>query len=145
MASLSRTWTTAGRVGRVGNLPVRPILAMLLLLVILAAAAFWAFTNGLLGQRQAAVTYQSAPVSRGNVVSSIAATGPITSPVSLPLTFKSSGKLVELLVKIGDKVAVGQTARSARHDRPGCPGSSGPGDAGSEPGQLRQACSGADR
>src|SRR5688572_27166485 len=108
MATLSRTWTTAGRVGRVGNLPVRPILATLLLLIILAAAAFWAFTTGLLGQRQAAVTYQSAPVSRGNVVSSIAATGPITSPVSLPLTFKSSGKLVELQVKIGDKVTVGQ-------------------------------------
>src|SRR2546423_15593588 len=98
MALASRTWTA---VGRVGNLPIRPIFILLLLVLILAAGAAWAFANGLLGQRQAAVTYQSAPVARGNVVSSIAATGPITSPVSLPLTFKSSGKLLELLVKIG--------------------------------------------
>src|SRR5262245_6621011 len=104
MAFASRTWTT---VGRVGNLPIRPIFILMLLVLALAAAAAWAFATGLLGQRQAPVTYQSASVVRGNIVSSIAATGPITSPVSLPLTFKSSGKLLELLVKIGDKVAVG--------------------------------------
>ena len=77
MAFASRTWTTAGRVG---NLPIKPILAMLLLVAILAAAALWAFTNGLIGQRQSTVTYQSVAVSRGNVVSSIAATGvPVSS------------------------------------------------------------------
>src|SRR5262245_58649031 len=108
MASLSGTWTTTGRAGRIGNLPIRPILGMLLLLAILAAAAFWAFSQGLLGQRPATITYQSAPVSRGNIVSSIAATGPITSPISLPLTFKSNGRLIDLQVKIGDKVTVGQ-------------------------------------
>ena len=44
----------------------------------------------------------------GEIRSTISATGPITNPASLPLTFKSSGKLVDLRVQVGDRVTAGQ-------------------------------------
>src|SRR5688500_13677853 len=104
MARAASTWPTIWRSQR---LPPRPLLLLLLLLT-LAAIVGSAYGLGLIGQQSNAVTYQSAPATRGSVVSAITATGPITSPSSLPLTFKSSGKLTEVNVKVGDKVTAGQ-------------------------------------
>src|SRR3954453_10945831 len=105
MAFAPAHWPTVWRSQR---FPPRGVLLLLLALIV-AAAAVWGYVNGLFGQRQStAPVYQTAPVARGNLVSSIAATGPISSPSSLPLTFKSSGKLLELLIKVGDRVAAGQ-------------------------------------
>jgi HlyD family secretion protein len=54
------------------------------------------------------VTFQTTTVSRGHVALSVTATGPIATISSLPLTFKTSGKLADLKVYVGDKVAKGQ-------------------------------------
>src|SRR5207249_3123582 len=74
----------------------------------LLAVTAWAIYNGVVAQRQAVPTYQTAQVTRGNLVAAVSATGPITSPTSLPLTFKANGRLAELDVAVGDKVVAGQ-------------------------------------
>src|SRR4051794_19290460 len=52
--------------------------------------------------RQQALTYETAPVTQGDLVTSLSATGPITNPQSIALGFKSSGKLAEMNVALGD-------------------------------------------
>ncbi len=82
-----------------------PLLTMLVLFV--AGGALGACSALGIGQR-AALTYQTATVERGNLEIVIAASGPITSAASLPLNFSSSGRLVEMNVKEGDRVKAGQ-------------------------------------
>src|SRR6476659_2740489 len=86
--------------------PSRLILLLLGALLLLGGGLAWYM--GLIGTRQQALVYQSAPVERGNLIVAIGATGPITSPSMLPLTFKSAGKLIELDVAVGDKVTAGE-------------------------------------
>src|SRR5690349_15925539 len=100
MAFAPATWPTVWRSNR---MPPRWLL-LLLLLIIAALGAAWAYMNGYIGQRETPITYQTTPVTRGNVVQAVTATGPISSPASLPLTFKNAGRLSELDVQVGDKV-----------------------------------------
>src|SRR5438876_3161445 len=100
-APRARPWT-AGRV------PTR------LLLIGLAAAlalggSYIAIAGNPLTRNQQTPTYQTAPVSTGTLQVTVAATGPITNPASVPLSFKSSGKLAEVDVAVGQQVAAGQT------------------------------------
>src|SRR5579884_4275686 len=60
------------------------------------------------GLRQPAPTYQMATVKRGNVAVSVVATGPIATTQTVPLTFKTSGKLADLKVQVGQQVSKGQ-------------------------------------
>jgi HlyD family secretion protein len=60
----------------------------------------------LLGQ-PTAVTYQTATVSRGTVAETVTATGPVAAAQTLPLSFKSSGRLADLRVSVGQKVRRG--------------------------------------
>ena len=60
----------------------------------------------LLGQ-STAVTYQSATVSKGPVAETVTATGPVAAAQTLPLSFKSSGKLADLKVSVGQTVKKG--------------------------------------
>ena len=89
----ARAWTP-------GRIPSR------LLLVGLAAAvavggAYVAIAGNPLTRNQQVTTYQTAAVGQGTVQVAVAATGPITNPASVPLSFKSSGKLAEIDVAIG--------------------------------------------
>jgi multidrug efflux pump subunit AcrA (membrane-fusion protein) len=58
------------------------------------------------------VVWRSYPVSLDCVADGLAgavsATGPVTNPTSVPLTFKSGGKLAEVNVAVGDRVVAGQ-------------------------------------
>jgi HlyD family secretion protein len=60
----------------------------------------------LLGQ-STAVTYQTATVSKGTIAETVTATGPVAAAQTLPLSFKSSGKLADLKVSVGQKVKKG--------------------------------------
>lgn len=80
----------------------------LFLALLVAIGLVTAYTMGYIGQRATAPSFQTSAVTRGDIRSTISATGPITNPASLPLTFKSSGKLVDLRVQTGDRVTAGQ-------------------------------------
>src|SRR5689334_18823102 len=56
----------------------------------------------------AAPLYQTATVTQGSLKVTVSATGPVTNPASVPLSFKSGGKLTELDVTVGQQVTVGQ-------------------------------------
>ena len=99
---------SAPRVGPFpGNVPAR-----LLLLGLAAAVAvggsYLVIAGNPLNRNQQAPTYQTAQVSQGNLQVTVAATGPITNPASVPLSFKSSGKLAEVDVSVGQHVTAGQ-------------------------------------
>ncbi|MBV9547191.1 MAG: biotin/lipoyl-binding protein, partial [Chloroflexi bacterium] len=66
------------------------------------------------GRNQQAPTYDTAQVTQGNLQVTVSATGPITSPSNVPLSFKSSGILTELDVSVGQPVKAGQVL--ARED-----------------------------
>ena len=72
----------------------RGILA-LLLLAIVALAGYWGW-NTYFASRRSAPSYQTAEVTRGSLTVTVNATGPITNPNNLQLTFKNSGRLAEL-------------------------------------------------
>src|SRR4029079_5050823 len=96
-----RTWSP-------GGIPKR------LLLLGLAAAvglggAYVAIAGHPLARGEQAPVYQTTPVTQGNVQMTVAATGPIVNAASVPLTFKSSGKLAEIDVAVGQSVSAGQT------------------------------------
>src|SRR5262249_34213441 len=61
-----------------------------------------------LGNRETAPTYQTAPVNTGTLQVTVSATGPITNPTSVPVSFKSTGRLSEVDVAVGDHVTAGQ-------------------------------------
>jgi len=65
-------------------------------------------------QTTAAPTYQTASVATGNVQLGVAATGPISVTTSMPLSFKQTGKVTQILVQPGQAVQVGQVL--ARQD-----------------------------
>ena len=74
MAQVTRAWPRPS--GGIFHFPPHPIFA-LVALVILASGGVWAFTEGPLHQGQATPTYQTAPVTRGNLAITVSATGPI--------------------------------------------------------------------
>src|SRR5207247_2356649 len=100
-APRARPWTP-------GGIPTR-----LLLLGLAAAVAlggtYIAIAGNPLTRNQQATTYQTARATQGNLQMTVAATGPITNPASVPLSFKSAGKLAEVDVAVGQQVTQGQT------------------------------------
>ena len=97
-APRTRTWSLSRLPGR-------------LLLVGLAAAvglgAILLVVGNPFTRNQQTQTYQTSPVTQGTLAVTVAATGPITNQTSVPLTFKSSGKLTEVDVTVGQKVTAG--------------------------------------
>jgi HlyD family secretion protein len=84
--------------------------AVLLLFLVLAflymTGQLATLQRRLLGQ-SIAVTYQTATVSKGTVAETVTATGPVAAAQTLPLSFKSSGKLADLKVSVGQTVKKG--------------------------------------
>src|SRR5258708_36341442 len=48
-----------------------------------------------------AISYQTLPATRGELVVSVTATGPVAAKTSIALSFKASGKLAQLEVGVG--------------------------------------------
>jgi multidrug efflux pump subunit AcrA (membrane-fusion protein) len=59
-------------------------------------------------QPAAAAVVTTVPVTRGSVTAAVNATGSVASPAQTRLTFKSGGRVTEMLVKVGDQVQAGQ-------------------------------------
>src|SRR4051812_45073607 len=93
---------------RPGRLPpIRGRWLLLIGLLVLALIGWFLWTQYTSTQNQRP-TYQTARVSQGTLRSTIAATGPVANPSSVPASFKNAGKLVEVDVSIGDRVVPGQ-------------------------------------
>src|SRR5207244_12745002 len=99
-APRARPWS-AGRV------PSR-LLLIGLALIIAVGGAYAAIQGNPFARSTAAPTYQTSAAALGSVQVTVSATGPITTPASVPLSFKSSGKLNELDVAVGQTVTAGQ-------------------------------------
>ena len=93
---------------RPGRLP--PIRGRWLLLIgaIVVAVVGWFLYQQYTASRNTRPNYQTAQVTEGQLRTTIAATGPIANPTSVPVSFKQAGKLVEVGVSIGDRVTPGQ-------------------------------------
>src|SRR5712691_379266 len=96
----ARAWTP-------GHIPSRFLLLGLAAAVALGGT-YVAIAGNPLTRNQQVTTYQTAAVGQGTLQVTVAATGPITNPASVPLSFKSSGKLAEVDVAIGQQVTAGQ-------------------------------------
>ena len=81
----------------------RAILALAVLLAV-AGGIVWRTVYG----AAPAQHYLTASVQRTDLAETVAATGPIVAPSSVPLSFGASGRLSEIDVKVGDAVAAGQ-------------------------------------
>lgn len=91
---------------------LRIVVGLVLLVVLiglLTLSGAWAKVRQVIpGLGVAAPTYQTTTIQRGNVTVGVTATGPVAAGQSVPLSFKSSGKLAELKVNVGEKVTKGQ-------------------------------------
>jgi HlyD family secretion protein len=91
-----------------------PWRAVLLLLVTVVLVGGTIYVYHLRAQASTAMTYTTVPATRGDLAVGVSATGPVSTAASIPLTFKNSGLLTQVLVKPGDTVKAGQVL--ARED-----------------------------
>jgi multidrug efflux pump subunit AcrA (membrane-fusion protein) len=69
---------------------------LLLGVAVVVGGAYVAIAGNPLNRGQPAPTYQTATLSQGSLRLTVSATGPISNPQSVPLSFKSSGTLTEV-------------------------------------------------
>src|SRR5829696_6190834 len=105
MASAGLSSMRPWRSGRLP--PIRGRWLLLIGLVVLALLG-WFLWSQYTNTQTSRPNYQAARVTQGTLRSTIAATGPIANPSSVPVSFKNAGKLVEVAVRIGDRVVPGQ-------------------------------------
>jgi multidrug efflux pump subunit AcrA (membrane-fusion protein) len=101
---------------RPGRLP--PIRGRWLLLIGLLALALigWFLWTQYTSSQNVRPSYQTAQVTQGTLRNTVAATGPIANPTSVPVSFKNPGELIEVNVSIGDRVTPGQVLARQRPD-----------------------------
>src|SRR5262249_28711665 len=91
-----------------GGIPTRLLLLGLAAVVALGGSEVATAGNPLTPVQQA-VPYQTGGVTQATWQVTVAATGPVTNPASVPLSFKNAGKLAEVDVALGQQVSQGQT------------------------------------
>src|SRR5436309_243297 len=85
------------------------VLAIVVIVVVLSRPGMLArLQDAVPGLKTPPPTYQNATVGKGNLVSSVTATGPVAAVDTVPLAFKNGGKLADLKVAQGDHVTKGQ-------------------------------------
>lgn len=82
----------------------RPAIAGFVILVVVLGFAGWR----IFGQRQSKAQYQTIPVEKGTIVSSVSASGQILTANVVNITSNASGLVKKVLVKDGDRVTAGQ-------------------------------------
>src|SRR5919202_4426825 len=85
----------------------RRVLLLGLAAAVAIGGSYIAIAGNPLAQSRQAPTYQTAAATRGTLQVTVAATGPITNPSSVPLSFPSSGKRTEVDAAGGQKVTAG--------------------------------------
>ena len=90
-----------------GNLRPKPLLLALLALLVLGGVAAFVYQRAFAPAAPAPVG-QTVPVQRGNVAATVSATGSVVATKQAKLVFAGSGRVQEMLVKVGDQVTAGQ-------------------------------------
>ncbi len=89
---------------------MRRLITTLIVLAILAVGSWFGYQQ--FAEMQAAAsegpTYEIAPVERGSINSTVSATGSIEPESQVSLSFRSSGRVSQVLVTIGQAVEAGQ-------------------------------------
>ena len=85
----------------------RPIIFGVILLGIIAGVGIVAYRRFAAAEAPAA-TGQVIPVQRGNVASTVSATGSVVATKQAKLVFSSTGRIQDILVNVGDHVTTGQ-------------------------------------
>ena len=81
-APRARPWST-------GRVSFR-LLALGLVLALILGGAYAAIAGNPFARSSTAVTYQTTPAALGTVQTTVSATGPVSMPASVPLSFKSA-------------------------------------------------------
>ena len=97
-----------------GRLPPIRRRWLVLVVLILFGIVAWIIWSQYTSSQTTRPNYQSSRVTQGTLRTTIAATGPIANPTSVPVSFKNAGKLIEVNISIGDRVRAGQVL--ARQD-----------------------------
>src|ERR1700730_1507887 len=99
-APRTRTWSP-------GRIPNR-LLLLGLAVIVATGGSYIAIAGNPLTRNQQVATYPTSTVKQGTLQVTVSATGPITNPSTIPLSFKNSGKLSQLAVSLGQQVVAGQ-------------------------------------
>src|SRR4030088_3290947 len=76
--------------------PFKRLAAAIVVLVAIGGGAYWWYTSQ---PGSSAPTYTSVPVARGDVSVGASATGPLATVTNVPVSFKTSGQVTQILVR----------------------------------------------
>ena len=89
---------------------MKRLIITVLVIVILGAGGFWGYRQYQASQAAKQVNnYQTAKIERGELTAIVGATGTVRSNQTTNVSWQTSGRIGELLVKVGDKVKAGQS------------------------------------
>ena len=95
---------------------MRRILLVLLVLVVVGGVSWAAYQATAGGKEPPPPDYEVYTVATGDIASTVTATGSIEPTDEVELSFRGAGRVAELLVKVGDKVEVGQVLARLESD-----------------------------
>lgn len=78
------------------------------LAIVIVVGGFFGFRSIRAARAQAASTWQTQTASPGELIASVGATGTVRANQYSLLTFKTSGNVGQIIVKVGDRVTAGQ-------------------------------------
>ncbi len=81
---------------------------IILILIVLGAGGYFGYQAWQKAQTAAAGAFQTAQVTRGKLTATVGATGTVRANQSGVLSWQTSGRIGQILVKTGDRVAAGQ-------------------------------------
>ncbi|MCD6290052.1 MAG: biotin/lipoyl-binding protein, partial [Anaerolineae bacterium] len=87
---------------------MRRVVIISLILAIVIGGSIFGYQMSARGKTSASPDYKTYVVKRGNIVSTVSATGSIEPRQRVSLAFKSAGRVAEVLVQEGDHVQAGQ-------------------------------------
>lgn len=95
-----------------------PLLVKIILPIILVGLIYF-ISSKLFPSNDSTPTYKTAQVTKGNIISTISATGSITSGNNTSIYTSASGEVVDVYVKNGDTVTQGQKIAQIKLDQDG--------------------------
>jgi len=102
MATTSPPLMAEGR-----RFPLAPVLMVVVALIVAAGLAYFAYVRLLAPPAVAPISGTPVKIARGNLATTVAATGQVVATRQSRLTLQGSGRLKDLPVKLGDEVKTG--------------------------------------